>query len=70
MAIGKRTSEISDKSNEKKRVKNWEKNYTTLSRLCVLLLYYDTIRYDTRNYSNVQSKADMTHLSLLHGTNN
>ena len=27
------------------------------------------IRYDTRCYSNVSSKADMSQLCLLHGTN-
>ena len=31
---------------------------------------YDTIRYDTRCYFNVQSKADMSQLNLPHGTNN
>jgi len=30
----------------------------------------DTIRYDTRCYFNVQSKADMSQLNLPHGTNN
>jgi len=28
------------------------------------------IRYDTRCYFNVQSKADMSQLNLPHGTNN
>jgi len=32
--------------------------------LCVL------IRYDTRCYFNVRSKADMSQLNLLHGTDN
>jgi len=31
---------------------------------------YDTIRYDTRCYFNVQSKAGMSQLNLPHGTNN
>ena len=30
-------------------------------------LRYDTIRYDTRCYFNVRSKADMNRLNLLHG---
>jgi len=31
---------------------------------------YDTIRYDTRCYFNVHSKADMSPLNLPHGNNN
>ena len=31
---------------------------------------YDTIRYDTRCYFNVRSKADISQLSLPHGTDN
>ena len=31
---------------------------------------YDTIRYDTRCYFNVRSKANMSQLNLPHGTNN
>ena len=31
---------------------------------------YDTIRYDTRSYFNVRSKADVSRLDLPHGTNN
>jgi len=31
---------------------------------------YDTIRYDTRCYFNVLSKADMSRLNLPHGTDN
>jgi len=31
---------------------------------------YDTIRYDTRCYFNVRSKADISQLNLLHGTDN
>jgi len=31
---------------------------------------YDTIRYDTRCYFNVRSKADMSQLNLPHGTDN
>ena len=34
------------------------------------LLLYDTIRYDTRCYFNVRSKADMSQLNLPHGTDN
>jgi len=30
---------------------------------------YDTIRYDTRCYFNVRSKADMSQLILPHGNN-
>jgi len=30
----------------------------------------DTIRYDTRCYFNVRSKADISQLNLLHGTDN
>jgi len=30
-------------------------------------LSYDTIRYDTRCYFNVRSKADMSQLNLPHG---
>ena len=29
-----------------------------------------TIRYDTRCYFNVRSKADISQLNLLHGTDN
>jgi len=39
------------------------------SRL-VLLFWYDTIRYDTRWYFNVRSKADKSQLNLPHGTDN
>ena len=35
-----------------------------------LELRYDTIRYDTRCYFNVRSKADMSQLNLPHGTDN
>ena len=31
---------------------------------------YDTIRYDTRCYFNVRSKADISRLNLPHGTDN
>jgi len=31
---------------------------------------YDTIRYDTRCYYNVRSKADISQLNLPHGTDN
>ena len=31
---------------------------------------YDTIRYDTRCYFNLRSKADMSQLNLPHGTDN
>ena len=30
----------------------------------------DTIRYDTRCYFNVRSKADISQLNLPHGTDN
>jgi len=35
---------------------------------CIPCIYY--IRYDTRNYFNVRSKADISQLNLPHGTNN
>jgi len=35
-----------------------------------LSVRYDTIRYDTRCYFNVRSKADMSQLNLPHGTDN
>jgi len=40
--------------------------------LSSVILSYDTIRYDTRCYFNVRSKADMnqSQLNLPHGTNN
>ena len=31
---------------------------------------YDTIRYDTRCYFNVRTKADVSQLNLPHGTDN
>jgi len=34
------------------------------------LKQYDTIRYDTRCYFNVRSKADISQLNLPHGTDN
>jgi len=30
---------------------------------------FETIRYDTRCYFNLRSKADMSHLNLPHGNN-
>jgi len=38
--------------------------------LTVSLLHLDTIRYDTRCYFNVRSKADISQLNLPHGTDN
>jgi len=35
-----------------------------------LNIHYDTIRYDTRCYFNVRSKADISQLNLPHGTDN
>jgi len=35
-----------------------------------VLSRYDTIRYDTRCYSNMRLKADMSQLNLPHGTDN
>jgi len=32
--------------------------------------FEDTIRYDTRCYFNVRSKADISQLNLPHGTDN
>ena len=37
---------------------------------CSTLYLYDTIRYDTRCYFNVRSKADISQLNLPHGTDN
>jgi len=34
------------------------------------LLAHDTIRYDTKCYFNVRSKADISQLNLPHGTDN
>jgi len=39
-----------------------------ISYLCYA--FYDTIRYDTRCYINVHSKANMSHLNLPHGADN
>jgi len=36
----------------------------------LLVGWYDTIRYDTRCYFNVRSKADISQLNLPHGTDN
>ena len=53
--------------------------YTASGRSCATggkvnytnnLLPYDTIRYNTRCYFDVQSKADVGQLNLQHGTNN
>ena len=33
-------------------------------------VFEDTIRYDTRCYFNVRSKADISQLNLPHGTDN
>jgi len=38
--------------------------------ILVLPFWYDTIRYDTRCYFNVRSKADISQLNLPHGTDN
>ena len=40
------------------------------ARLANTLLKDDTIRYDTRCYFNVRSKADISQLNLPHGTDN
>jgi len=34
------------------------------------IISYDTIRYDTRCYFNVRSKADIGRLNLPHGNDN
>ena len=39
-------------------------------RITTFNLRYDTIRYDTRCYFNVRSKADIRQLNLPHGTDN
>ena len=38
--------------------------------VCIAHQPYDTIRYDTRCYFNVRSKADMSQLNLPHGNDN
>ena len=40
------------------------------SHLPCLLLSSPIIRYDTRCYFNVCSKADISHLNIPHGTDN
>jgi len=35
-----------------------------------IIVVRDTIRYDTRCYFNVRSKADISQLNLPHGTDN
>ena len=37
---------------------------------CVAQIQYYTIRYDTRCYFNVRSKADMSRLNQPHGNDN
>ena len=41
-----------------------------INKLWIQLRVYDTIRYDTRCYFNVRSKADISQLNLPHGTDN
>ena len=49
----------------------WVNTKVKLYRVYVLaVLMYDTIRYDTRCYFNVRSKADISQLNLPHGTDN
>ena len=43
---------------------------TTIIILRQYLWCYHTIRYDTRCYFNVRSKADISQLNLPHGTDN
>ena len=43
---------------------------TTKRATCVRIGRICAIRYDTRRYFNVRSKADMSQLTLPHGTNN
>jgi len=48
-----------------------EQNYVTVT-LCIITVLefnFDTIRYDTRCYVNVRSKADMSRLNLPHADN-
>jgi len=42
----------------------------TAAAFLLLLDYTFTIRYDTRCYFNVRSKADTSQLNLPHGTDN
>jgi len=46
---------------------NGQGHFTTLDGHTIV---YDTIRYDTRCYFNVRSKADMNRLNLPHGDDN
>ena len=44
--------------------------FACVQRNLHFLSYADTIRYDTRCYFNVRSKADISQLNLPHGTDN
>ena len=49
--------------------------YVTISKsisvnFTIIAICYHTIRYDTRCYFNVRSKADISQLNLPHGTDN
>ena len=46
------------------------RNGTAWWHVRTLALIHDTIRYDTRCYFNVRSKANMSQLNLPHGTDN
>jgi len=48
----------------------WSKILATPLGFGAKPLRYDTIRYDTRCYFNVRSKADISQLNLPHGTDN
>jgi len=43
---------------------------TAIDLFTVIYSIADTIRYDTRCYFNVRSKANMSQLNLPHGTDN
>jgi len=59
------TSIIATKFEDPMPIRSWVMSYN-VSRW----LPYDTIRYDTRCYFNVRSKADISQLNLPHGTDN
>jgi len=51
------------------RMQIYIKHEATHDRDSHIPVGYDTIRYDTRCYFNMRSKADMSQLNLPHGTN-
>ena len=49
-------------------VRQWSEYDPEAKSVAIVILY--TIRYDTRCYYNVRSKADISQLNLPHGTDN